>query len=102
MRNIITAIAMLLAPAASAQGEVHDLIKAAAAGIVANENCNSLFNEVMIVAWIQTAGRESGYTDEQAIVVTRMYIQAIKSNIRTTAQLAEFCRDMSAAVGEPT
>ena len=103
MRNIITVIAMLLAPAASAQGEVHDLIKAAAAGIVANENCSSaLFNEVMIVAWIRTAGRESGYTDEQAIVVTRMYIQAIKSNIRTTAQLAEFCRDMSAAVGEPT
>jgi len=32
MRNIITAIAMLLAPAASAQGEVHDLIKAAAVG----------------------------------------------------------------------
>jgi len=32
MRNIITAIAMLLAPAASAQGEVHDLIKAVSVG----------------------------------------------------------------------
>jgi hypothetical protein len=98
------ALAFLLAAVpAFAQEPDHTLLKAAAIGIVSNQNCGGeVFSDVQIVSWIFSGSVQAGLAEGQAIDVTRIYVAQILAGIRTRQQLNEFCREMFKIGGEPT
>lgn len=93
----------LLASPAVAQEPDHNLLKAAAIGIVTNQNCNGpVFDDVMIISWIYSGRVVNNMTEQQAIDVTKVYVAQILAGITTRQQLHAFCAEMFRINGEPT
>ncbi len=99
------ALAFLLAavPAFAQQPDPQKLLKAAAIGIVTNQNCGGqVFSDVQIVAWLFSGGAEAGLGEGQAIEVTQIYVSQILAGIKTRQQLDAFCAEMFEINGKPT
>lgn len=98
------ALAFLLAAVpAFAQQPDHTLLKAAAIGIVTNQNCGGeVFTDIQIVSWIFSGSVQAGLGEGQAIEVTRIYVAQILGGIKTRQQLNDFCNEMFRIGGKPT
>lgn len=98
------ALAFLLAAVpAFGEEDPHKLLKAAAIGIVTNQNCGgTTFDDVMIVSWIYSGRVVNNMTEQQAIDVTKVYVAQILAGITTRQQLHAFCAEMFKINGEPT
>lgn len=98
------ALAFLLAAVpAFAQEPDHKLLKAAAIGIVTNQNCGGkVFDDAMIVSWLYSGRVMNNMSEQEAIDVTKVYVAAILGSMKTRQQLNDFCNAMFKVGGQPT